>query len=221
RPTGVYQYTNTGVGDLIFADVDNNGWVDDADQTFIGNPWPKMVYGFNASLEYKGFDLSVLFQGATGFDLFNAVRPYTQIFAGDGNTTADIFDVSFMGNNGLTDVPRCGFFGEDGKWQSDMNTNKNYFSGNEQISANSYFVEKGDYLKLKNLVFGYSLPAKYAKKAGLENVRVYLSAQNVFTITKYRGIDPEIGGSPTARGLDSINRYLPSRLISFGVDLKF
>ncbi|MDR0506033.1 MAG: TonB-dependent receptor [Dysgonamonadaceae bacterium] len=221
RPAGYYQQANTGVGDLIFADIDENGWIDDADQTYIGNPWPKITYGFNASLEYKGFDLNILFQGALGFDLFNAVRPYTQIFASDGNTTYDIFNVSFMGDNGLTDVPRCGFFGADGKWQSDMNTNKNYFSGNEQISANSYFVEKGNYLKLKNLVLGYSIPEKWSKKLSIEKARVYMSAQNIFTLTKYRGIDPEIDGLPTARGLDSINRYLPSRLVSFGIDLIF
>jgi TonB-linked SusC/RagA family outer membrane protein len=221
RQTGYYQQQNTGVGDLIFADIDENGWVDNADQTFIGNPWPKAVLGLNASFEYKGFDLSILFQGAFGFDIFNAVRPYTQIFAGDGNTTVDIFDVSFMGDNGLTDVPRCGFFDEDGKWQSDMNTNKNYFSGSEQISANSYFVERGDYLKLKNVVLGYTLPSKATKYLHLEKLRVYISAQNLFTITKYKGIDPETGGTPTARGLDNINRYLPSRLVSFGLDLRF
>jgi TonB-linked SusC/RagA family outer membrane protein len=221
RQTGYYQQQNTGVGDLIFADIDGNGWVDNADQTFIGNPWPKAILGLSASFEYKGFDLSILFQGAFGFEIFNAVRPYTQIFAGDGNTTVDVFDVSFMGDNGLTDVPRCGFFGEDGKWQSDMNTNKNYFSGSEQISANSYFVERGDYLKLKNIVLGYTLPSKAAKYLHMEKLRVYISAQNLFTITKYKGIDPEMGGSPTARGLDNINRYLPSRLVSFGLDLRF
>jgi TonB-linked SusC/RagA family outer membrane protein len=221
RPTGYYQQVNTGVGDLIFKDVDGNGWVDAADETFIGNPWPKMILGINASFEYMGFDLSLLFSGAVGFDIFNAVRPYTQVFAGDGNTTYDIFDVSFMGDNGLTDVPRFGFFDPiTGKYQSDQNGNQNYFSSNG-MSANSYFVEKGDYLKLRNLVFGYTLPTKYAKYIGMSSLRVYFAAQNLFTLTHYRGIDPEIGGAPTARGLDNINRYLPSRLFSFGIDIKF
>jgi hypothetical protein len=181
-----------------------------------------MIYGINASFEYKGFDLGFVFQGALGFEIFNGVKAYTQVFGGDGNTTKDVFNVSFFGDNGLTDVPRSGYF-QDGKtyqdagaiWISDANANKNY------STVSTFFLEKGDYLKLKNLVLGYSLPKAWAKKASMENARIYLSAQNVFTLTKYKGIDPEIGGNALARGLDHQNRYLPSRLISFGLDLTF
>jgi hypothetical protein len=82
-------------------------------------------------------------------------------------------------------------------------------------------IEKGDYLKLKNLSIGYTLPKTISRKAALENARFYVSAQNVFTWTQYTGIDPEIGGEVRKRGIDNQNRYLPSRLISFGVDLTF
>ena len=82
-------------------------------------------------------------------------------------------------------------------------------------------VEKGDYLKLKNLSFGYTLPKTISRKAAIENVRIYTSIQNVFTITGYSGNDPEIGGGVLMRGVDHQNRYLPSRLVSFGLDLTF
>jgi TonB-linked SusC/RagA family outer membrane protein len=215
-PSGYYQKPNTAPGDLIFDDL-GQGWVTPNSQIYIGNPWPKMIYGINMNVDYKGFDLSLLFQGATGFEIFNAVKAYTQVFSGDGNTTKDVFNVSFFGDNGLTDVPRAGYFQDaDNKlWISDANANKNY------STVSSYFVEKGNYLKLKNLVVGYSLPKNLAKKISIDNVRLYISAQNVFTWTKYTGIDPEIGGNALARGLDHQNRYLPSRLVSFGLDLTF
>jgi len=82
-------------------------------------------------------------------------------------------------------------------------------------------VEKGDYLKLKNLSVGYTIPAGISQKAGVRSARLYTSIQNVFTITGYSGIDPEIGGGVLMRGVDHQNRYLPSRLVSFGIDLTF
>ena len=218
-----YWKEKTGVGDLIFNDF-GQGYINESCQTFIGNPWPKMIYGINIQMNYKGFDLSMLFQGATGFDLYNGVKKYTQNFADDGNTTMDIYKNSFFGDNGLTDQPRCGLSDDSGKWYGDPSNNYS--------TVSSFWVEKGNYLKLKNLVIGYSLPERILKKAAIEKVRVYMSASNLFTITKYSGIDPEIAGTSTetsnqagttmtARGVDTHNRYLPSRLFSFGIDITF
>jgi TonB-linked SusC/RagA family outer membrane protein len=216
KPIGIYyQKEQTGVGDLIFSD-NGDGWVTPISRKFIGNPWPKMTYGLNINLEFKGFDLSAIFQGATGFDIMNLVKPYTQMFSSD-NTTADIFNTSCFGkdNNTVTDLPRIGYMDDRGSWIGDGAANKNY------STVSGYLIEKGDYLKLKNLSIGYSLPQNLAHRAFLENARIYLSAQNLFTLTKYTGIDPEIGGSVLMRGVDHQNRYLPSRLISFGIDLTF
>ncbi len=207
-----YQSADTGPGDLIYDDL-GAGFVSAASQTYIGNPWPKMTYGINLSLEYKGFDLSMVFQGVSGVDIFNGVKAYTQTFYGDANTTADIFKNSFFGDNGVTKMPRSGFFDENGNYKTDPNNNYSRIS--------SFWVEKGDYLKLKNLVIGYSLPKVLSRRAAIENARIYMSAQNLFTITSYSGIDPEIGGDVRSRGVDRFNRYLPSRLISFGIDLTF
>lgn len=214
-----YWKENTGVGDLIFDDF-GKGYVNEECQTYIGNPWPEMIYGINMSLDYKGFDLNLQFQGAAGFDIYNSVKGSTQTFGSDGNTTKDIFQNSFFGENGLTNMPRNGMFDSSNQWVGDPSQN--------YATVSSFWVEKGDYLKLKNLVVGYSLPKNILKKTAISNARIYVSAQNVFTLTKYTGIDPEIAGSSTSgsqsvlqRGVDTPNRYLPSRLISFGLDFTF
>lgn len=221
-----YWKEKTGVGDLIFSDVnretgEHQGYVNADCQDFIGNPWPKMTYGLNINATWKGFDLALQFQGAAGFEIYNQVKMYTQRFGDDGNTTMDIYKNSFFGENGLTDQPRCTSF-ENGTNMGDVSDNFG--------TTSSFWVEKGDYLKLKNLVFGYTLPQHITRKAAMERVRFYFSASNLFTITKYSGIDPEIAGtstsagsgsSMTARGVDTFNRYIPSRLFSFGLDLEF
>lgn len=218
-----YWNQNTGVGDIIFDDM-GKGYVDESCKQFIGNPWPKATYGLNLTAEWRGFDLSALFQAASGFEIYNGVKQYTQSFATDGNTTMDIYKNSFFGDNGLTDQPRCGVLNDDGTWLGDP-------SGNFG-TVSSFWVEKGDYIKLKNLVVGYTVPQAITRKAAFEKVRVYFSAQNVFTATKYSGIDPEIAGtstqlssnagtSMTARGVDTYNRYVPSRLFSFGLEVVF
>ena len=223
-----YWQQNTSVGDLIFddtnADGEHQGYVDENCKRYIGNPWPKMTYGINLSAQWHGFDLSAVFQGAAGFQIYNGVKAYTQTFATDGNTTMDIYKCSFFGENGLTDQPRCGMINDAGAWIGDPS--KNYGT------ISSFNIEDGDYLKCKNLVVGYTLPASLTRKAAMSAVRVYFSASNLFTITNYKGIDPEIGGtstqgsnlagtSMTARGVDTYNRYIPSRLYSFGLDITF
>ncbi|HPO68082.1 MAG TPA: TonB-dependent receptor, partial [Paludibacteraceae bacterium] len=103
----------------------------------------------------------------------------------------------------------------NGSFVGDGAANKNY------STVSSYMVEKGDYLKFKNLSIGYSLPKNITQKISIEKLRIFLSGQNLFTLTKYSGIDPEIGGDVLMRGVDHQNRYLPSRLVSFGLDLTF
>jgi hypothetical protein len=216
QPIGIYyQKLQTGVGDLIFDD-NGEGRVTPLSRDFIGNPWPKMTFGMNLNLAYKGFDLSAVLQGAFGFDIMNLVKPYTQMFSSD-NTTADIFETSNFGVDNLTvtELPRVGYLDDKGSFIGDGAANKNY------STVSGYMVEKGNYLKMKNLSIGYTLPKNITRKASIENVRFYTSIQNVFTLTKYSGIDPEIGGGVLMRGVDHQNRYLPSRLVSFGIDLTF
>ncbi len=216
QPIGIfYQKEQTGIGDLIF-DHNAQGRVTPLSRRFIGNPWPVVSLGLNLNMEYRGFDLNAVFQGAFGFDIMNLVKPYTQMFSSD-NTTADIFKTSCFGkdNTTITSSPRVGYLGSNGSFIGDGAANKNY------STVSGYLVEKGDYLKLKNLSFGYTLPKNVTRLFADQNARLYTSIQNVFTMTGYSGIDPEIGGGVLMRGIDHQNRYLPSRLVSFGIDLTF
>lgn len=215
-----YFRPQTGPGDLIYDDF-GKGYVSGASQTYIGNPWPAMVMGLNLSAAWKGFDIKAMFSGAFGFDIYNALKPRTQQFFGDENTTKDIYKTSFFGNNGVTDQPRPGMW-IDGNYVSDASLGLNYYT------ISSFWVEKGDYVKLKDLTIGYTLPEKALKKIKIDKVRVYFTANNLFTITNYSGLDPEIGGTSSTgsgsvrqRGVEYLTRYVPSRLYSFGLDITF
>ncbi len=162
QPIGIYyQKMQTGVGDLIFDD-NGEGRVTPLSRKFIGNPVAQNDPGMNINLEYKRFDLSAVFQGAFGFEIMNLVKPYTQMFSSD-NTTAEIFNTSCFGidNDKVTDLPRVGYVDENGSFIGDGAANKNY------STVSGYMVEKGDYLKLKNLSLGYNLPETLpARKPG-------------------------------------------------------
>ena len=205
-----YQQKQTGAGDLKYSDIDGDGRITDEDKTYIGNPWPKMLYGFNVNLEYKGFDLGIFLQGAFGNEIYNAARGLTQNLFGDNNTTSDVFAASNFNGNGITSQPRLGF-DESGSYVRDPNGNfKN---------PSSFFVEKGSYMKLRNLQVGYTLPKAIVGRLRITSARVYLSGQNILTFTKYKGLDPEIGGGVKSQGIDDPGTYPHTRLISFGVEL--
>lgn len=215
-----YFRPQTGPGDIIYDDM-GKGYVSGSSQTYIGDPWPDMTLGFNLNAEWKGFDLTAMFSGAFGFDIYNALKPHTQQFFGDENTTKDIYKTSFFGHNGVTDQPRAGAW-VDGVFISDASLGLNYYT------ISSFWVEKGNYLKLQDLVFGYTLPKSLTQKLNMAKLRFYFTANNVFTITHYSGLDPEIGGTSSTgsgsvrqRGVESLGRYLPSRQYAFGIDLTF
>lgn len=215
-----YFRPQTGPGDIIYDDM-GKGYVSGSSQTYIGDPWPDMTLGLNLNAQWKGFDLTAMFSGAFGFDIYNALKPHTQQFFGDENTTKDIYKTSFFGNNGVTDQPRAGAW-VDGVFISDASLGLNYYT------ISSFWVEKGNYLKLQDLVFGYTLPKSLTQKLNMAKLRFYFTANNVFTITSYSGLDPEIGGTSSTgsgsvrqRGVESLGRYLPSRQYAFGIDLTF
>jgi TonB-linked SusC/RagA family outer membrane protein len=225
------------LGDLIYADTNADGVINDKDKTIIGNPNPKLVYGLNVNLGWKGFDLALLFNGVAGVDLYNGVRPYAQFPFSDGNTTSQVFGASFLGDNQLTGQPRIGVLtpgvgGAPATFATDPNHNYS--------NVSSYFVENGSYLKLKNAQLGYNLAHSLLKTTTfVKGARVFVMANNLFTITKYSGIDPEIGGGTTGnfsnlggnpsapysgvttRGIDAPLQYPHVRIYSVGVDLTF
>ncbi|MGZ3840068.1 MAG: SusC/RagA family TonB-linked outer membrane protein [Flavisolibacter sp.] len=209
------------IGDLIFQDTNGDGIINDLDRTIIGNPYPKFSFGANINLTWKGFDLALLFNGVTGVDLFNGVAPYAASVWSDGNTTRKVFMASYLGSNGLTAQPRIGVLSPDGtSYTPDPN-------GNYTL-ANSYFVEDGSYVKLKNVQLGYSFSNKLLGRAHIKSARVYLMGNNLLTLTRYTGVDPELGsqdlsvnGGTTSRGIDGPYKYPSVKIYSLGVNLTF
>jgi hypothetical protein len=175
------------------------------------------------NLGWKGFDLAALFQGVQGIDLYNGTKHFTQFFAGDYNSTPDIFGTSFFNGNGLTDRPRVGFTDDEGNYVRDPNSNYTRIS--------SYYVEDGSYFRLRNLQIGYTLPQSLTGRAKLSNVRIYVQGQNLLTLTPYSGMDPEVLGNgfrngvttsgTTGRGIDTIGAYPRTRFYAVGIDLRF
>lgn len=220
---------NAHAGDLIFShDPKNGATLSDADRQVIGNPNPKLVYGANIRLNWKGFDMALLFNGVAGVQLFNGKKAYEMYPFADGNTTTKVFGDSYLGSNQLTSQPRLGVVNADGSFTLDPN--KNY------TSVNSYFVESGNYLKLKNLQLGYTFSNNVLDKIKVKSARLFVMANNLFTITKYSGLDPELGSSfsqaamagyvgtqvgVTTRGVDAVSQYPQTHIYSVGLDLNF
>jgi len=180
-----------------------------------------LIYGINMNFNYQGFDLRLLFNGVQGVQLFNGVEAYEQSLFADGNTTTQVFHDSFLGSNGLTSQPRLTGTGSGGGQALDPNTNYS--------SVNSYFVQNGSYLKLKNVQLGYTFSGDILRQLGIKKFRVFVMANNVFTITQYKGLDPELGssyttsgyGTATTQGIDAVTNYPQTKIYTAGLDLTF
>jgi TonB-linked SusC/RagA family outer membrane protein len=206
---GTYQEGGTGPGDLMYMDISGPDGRPDGqitaehDRVYIGNPWPKMTYALNIGLVYnRMFDFSLQFQGVQGVDVFNADKAYTRNFFGDANSSTLIYEAWTPENH--TGNPRV--------IATDPNGN---FS-----KPSTYFVEDGSYLKLRNAQVGFNMPGSVLKKLHLPGLRIYVNANNLLTFTKYSGIDPEIAGSNTSRGVD-YGLYPQVRTVSGGIEVKF
>jgi len=196
-------------GDVMYKDVNGDGVIDDKDRTFVGSPIPKITYGLTANVGYKNFDLSMFFQGVYGNKLYNQVNTDIEGFYRPFNITERVATQSWSGPGTSNQFPLL-------SW-SDGNNNK---------MPSTRFLENGSYLKLKNVQLGYRLGKNALTSIGLANVRFYVSAQNVFTITKYTGLDPEQynnsnnGNTVTAVGIDW-GTYPSARTLTAGVNANF
>jgi TonB-linked SusC/RagA family outer membrane protein len=207
---GTYQEAGTGPGDFMYQDISGPDGVPDGqvtwehDRVFIGNPWPKFMYGLNINLDYnRVVDLLLQFHGVYDVDIFNANLAYSRNFFGDANTTTDIYEAWTPDNP--TEHPR--------NIASDPNGN---FS-----RPSTYFVEDGSYLKLRNIQLGFNVPDNFLKLIGsVGSIRFYLNANNIFTLTGYSGADPEISGGNISRGID-YGLYPHTRTFGGGIDVQF
>ncbi|MDO6438999.1 TonB-dependent receptor [Cyclobacterium sp. 1_MG-2023] len=211
--TAFYNHQYTGPGDLRFRDLDGDGRITAEDRTVIGNPWPKFQYGFNLYMEWKNFDLNATIIGIAGRDVMNDVKAFEQNFQQDFQSTYDIFNASYFLGNELTDQPRLGLFDPSGSgaYIEDPSKNYRYYS--------TYLVEDGSYMKIKNISIGYTFPKSILNSVGMDNLRIYLSGQNLFTFTKFTGLDPEFSNDVKNHGQYNTSTYPQTQLISFGLEL--
>lgn len=196
----------TSLGDVKYVDVNGDGKIDAADKTFIGNPHPKFTYGFTNNFRYKNVDLSIFLQGSYGNDVMNLTRRA-------GTTNTSLYD------NQLVDAM---------DYYSPTNTGSNNprpiaDASNTNLLISDRYVEDGSYLRIQNITLGYSLPQDVISKYKISRLRLYGSAQNLYTFTNYSGYDPEIGSfnqNVLLSGIDN-GRYPVARTFLVGLNLEF
>lgn len=196
-----FQNEATAPGDIRFKDLNGDGVINDQDQTYIGNPAPKFIYGATLNFEYKNFDLGFFLQGSQGNDIYNATVRYDFTYV---NRPVYVLN-RWTGPGTSNDEPRV-----------------NLYDPNQNARVSDRFVEDGSYLRIKNAQLGYTLPKTWLQRLKIEKLRFYVSAQNLFTFTKYRGMDPEIGayGGSLEAGIDR-GFYPQARVFLGGVNLVF
>lgn len=195
---------NAQPGDFKFAKLTEEGELNDDDRTFIGDPNPDLILGLNLGFEYKNFDFSMAFQGMIGNDVWNTTKGSFAV-AGMQNALTEAYTKAWRKEGDNAVYPRM----------TNSDTNDNF-------RASSFYVENGSFVRLQNVQLGYTLPSSLVQKTKLFNsCRFYVSGQNLFTITGYSGLDPEIGASsPLNMGVDN-TRYPTSRTVIFGCNLQF
>ena len=191
---------NAKPGDVIWADLDDDGDIDGDDRTFIGNPFPTWTFGLTATASWKGFDVLVFGQGASGNTMFQGLRRLDVAYANWQTKALG----RWTGPGTSNSYPRM--------VEGDPNNNKNF------TNPSALYLENGDYFRIKTVQLGYTLPKSLLSKAGLQKTRVYVMSENLMTFTKYTGYDPEVGG-----GVMSIDRgiYPQARSFMVGVNLIF
>jgi TonB-dependent starch-binding outer membrane protein SusC len=189
--------TSTAPGDIRFKDLNGDGIINDKDRTNIGNANPNFTYGLTNTVSYKNFELTVFIQGSMGNKVLNFTRWYTEGGVSNGNYANDVIK-RWTGPGTSSDMPRMVL--------NDPN-------GNNRVSDR--FVEDASYMRVKNVRLSYAIPARWAGILNMKKAQFYVSAQNLFTITKYTGMDPEVGG-----GVD-IGFYPQARTVLAGITVDF
>lgn len=198
--SGVVYQPNAVAGDMKFKDVNGDGVINNSDRVVLGNPFPKTTYSLNMNFRYKGFDMNVFFNAVSGNKVFNAVK-YTGLNA------------SFPGYNLLSDS-------KDAWSPTNTDTNIPVLSSTDNNNnfgrISDFYIEDASFIRLKNLSIGYTVKDSWLN--GKAKLRFFISGQNLFTITKYSGMDPEVGLSNF--GLD-LGKYPLSRIYMTGVNATF
>ncbi len=210
------------IGDYIYEDINNDGVIDDSDQTFIGNPEPKFTWGFGNTFSYKGFDLSIQFSGSYGNKIMNYQRRFLDITGATSNQLTTVLNYARLEKieaDGPDDY-RNYHVVNTGTIMPRLSTESGVNKNNRVSDA---YVEDGSYIRLQNVSLSYTFPRKWIKNLFLTNAKIYCNIQNLFTITKYDGYDPEVGslrGNALLNGVD-YSRYPSPRIYTVGINLQF
>jgi len=198
---------NAVPGDVRFVDFNGDGVIDDNDKTQIGNPTPDLTFGFTASVERKGFDVSVFVQGGYGNEIFNGTQRRDLRFT---NGTTALLD-RWNGEGTSNTAPRY-------TWIDRNNNNR----------VSDLYIEDGSFVRVKNAQIGYNFNPQFLGKMNAQAWRIYISAENLFTFTKYTGVDPEIGALVNGDNeIESFNigidrgAYPPARTFRVGTSITF
>ncbi|WP_194768241.1 SusC/RagA family TonB-linked outer membrane protein [Tamlana sp. I1] len=185
-------------GDFRWRDVDGNGTIDADDRDFLGSSIPKFSYGLTLNLTYKNFDFLIFGQGAGGNKIFQGLR---RLDIGNANYQTAALG-RWTGEGTSNTFPRL----------TSNDTNKNF------NNPSDFYLEDGDYFRIKTIQLGFSMPKNVIEKIGMQNLRLYVTGENLFTFTKYTGFDPEIGG-----GVMGIDRGFYPQAISglLGLNVTF
>lgn len=209
-----YGYISEGVdpatGDIKYKDLDGNGSLSDGDKTIIGNANPKFSWGLANDFKYKNWSLNIFFQGVQGNDIFNATRIETEGMYNANNQLTTVLN-RWTTPGQITDMPKADF------------------AGGQNLKISSRYVEDGSYVRLKSITLGYNIPETILSKLSISKARFYLTAENLFTWTKYSGLDPELSiyGRSNDNSLKNIapgidyGTYPQTRDIIFGLNLSF
>lgn len=201
------------VGKFKFEDRNGDGKVNGEDRTFIGSPHPDLILSLNASATWKNWDFTMFWYSTIGNDIFNNTKYFTDFPLFGGNRSTRMRDLSWRpgADNSKAILP--------------ILDSKDSWSG---AVPSSYYVEDGSFLRLKNVVLGYTFPKSLLQKATISNLRVYIQAENLLTISGYSGLDPEFtnadvgegNGADLRRGIDMGGWPTTLRLL-FGVNFAF
>ena len=208
--THAYQGAGIKPGDMKFKDINNDGVIDANDRVYAGSPIPKITYGLTGTVTFREWDLTLFFQGAQGNKIYNQVNTDIEGFYRAFNITKRIATESWSGSGTSNEFPRLSWTGAQNNKQ-----------------ASTRFLEDGGYTRLKNVQLGYNLSTAALRSLKISSMRFFVSAQNLFTITKYTGQDPEMTTSADAAG-DGVKAvgidwgtYPSARTITAGVNLNF
>lgn len=203
---------NAEAGDIKFVDYNNDGRIDNNDRQYVGSPFPKLAYGIRGGLQYAGLDFAFFFDGMMGNKIYNYTRARMEQTNEVNNHSVKLLE-SWTAGNPNTDIPRY--------TRTDPNDNKR--------RVNERWIESGAFFRLKTIELGYSLPSQWINKASIKNTRLFLAAENLFTVTEYTGYTPDLGlnsgenggqsGALTA-GTDH-GRFPLARTIMFGIQASF